>query len=924
MKRNRVGPTGRAEVEANHERSDERDGRGQDPHHASARGPPPANGERGRERKWNLPRSLARSLARSRRGQSLPVLSTGNLTDSSAFFVRAQADPLGLPSIERGVDQLVEATARLAKRSSRTQQTNEALSAARLLASEGIDTQVLNRDLRDVEIQPTLEEVLPETCTLEEWLAQVQEVSILSAVRDSQASTQEFFKQKLADITSLEWQNARNKFVASSQTPQANVYEATPSGAGGSGGGSAMDEDGRGDPTISPRAASFISAVKKINRAMASGIPYDALRDVLSSNQKMAEEDHFAGAQFSHTSLQNLWQVVSSVLSPARPGHQPESKEEIASMRAALCKSARRHLERDYATYVNEEIDHHPQLAMLGGSPSRLQQIRAFLRIRFSDKGALDFDVAGGIDTFWHQLYFCFRCGYIEEAIELVESAGGAVVAGDVSSANVASLPDYIREWQEKGELSVSSQAMVRLDGERILREQDRSNFGKNQYRILIYTILCADRHLAENVLSDQYLFTNIEDFLWFKLILVREGQLTTLTSSTYTHEEPHRLAELQQQLAQYPANYYTREGKEPLLYAILLLLTLQFEAVIQYLATYTPSGMHGNSFPFAIEAVHLCILFSYYGVFNLGTDIRSRTSMICSDIVHDYGQNFAEREPATAFEYYCLAAEVKGGGYVSIIQTQGQLLRELLNQSRAFGTLLGAGGSGSGAVLSKLKPDKQQREDIIVSAAVGCVQNAQFHEAMELFMHAGKPFNALEIINKRYSDAISVADEAQGISIDDLEQRGNAALGDLDGQAEIDIRSKREETAAFETLILTRKLFDAFRSANYKECFGLLPDFAFLPIRPEQVSKYASDAGALHIAVKEKLPQIVRIVGIAISEVMQERRAVQRTPAAATMISSSSQELKTRLHSLALYAGYVKIIPENVATELSLILNGI
>ena len=119
-------------------------------------------------------------------------------------------------------------------------------------------------------------------------------------------------------------------------------------------------------------------------------------------------------------------------------------------------------------------------------------------------------------------------------------------------------------------------------------------------------------------------------------------------------------------------------------------------------------------------------------------------------------------------------------------------------------------------------------------------------------------------------------------------------------------------------------KLFDAFRSANYKECFGLLPDFAFLPIRPEQVSKYASDAGTLHIAVKEKLPQIVRIAGIAISEVMQERRAVQRTPAAATMISSSSQELKTRLHSLALYAGYVKIIPENVATELSLILNGI
>ena len=81
---------------------------------------------------------------------------------------------------------------------------------------------------------------------------------------------------------------------------------------------------------------------------------------------------------------------------------------------------------------------------------------------------------------------------------------------GDMYGSGVASLPDYLREWQNKGELSSSNQAMVRLDGERILREQDRSSYGKNQFRILIYTILCADRHLAESLLSDQYLFTNI------------------------------------------------------------------------------------------------------------------------------------------------------------------------------------------------------------------------------------------------------------------------------------------------------------------------------------------------------------------------------------------------------------------------------
>ena len=137
---------------------------------------------------------------------------------------------------------------------------------------------MLSRDLRQVEIQPTLEEMLPETCTLEEWMAQVQEVSILSSAREAQASAQDAFRQKLADIVNIGWQNARTKFAVSAQSLKghANARESTAFRQGMV----AMDQSS--DENRGPsRASDFIAVVQKVNKAIATGVPYDALHDVL-------------------------------------------------------------------------------------------------------------------------------------------------------------------------------------------------------------------------------------------------------------------------------------------------------------------------------------------------------------------------------------------------------------------------------------------------------------------------------------------------------------------------------------------------------------------------------------------------------------------------------------------------------------------
>ena len=63
--------------------------------------------------------------------------------------------------------------------------------------------------------------------------------------------------------------------------------------------------------------------------------------------------------------------------------------------------------------------------ARLGGEPTRTAQIQAFLRLRMADAGPLDFDSQGGVgtDTTWPTIFYCLRCGYHSEALQVSPKA---------------------------------------------------------------------------------------------------------------------------------------------------------------------------------------------------------------------------------------------------------------------------------------------------------------------------------------------------------------------------------------------------------------------------------------------------------------------------------------------------------------------
>ncbi len=70
-----------------------------------------------------------------------------------------------------------------------------------------------------------------------------------------------------------------------------------------------------------------------------------------------------------------------------------------------------------------------------------------------------------------------------------------------------------------------------------------------------------------------------------------------------------YTLSDLQGYLSQFPAGHYSHGGREPLLYATVLLLSLQFRAAVAFLAQ-DPSTRN-----YRVDAPHLAIALTHHQV---------------------------------------------------------------------------------------------------------------------------------------------------------------------------------------------------------------------------------------------------------------------------------------------------------------------
>lgn len=686
-----------------------------------------------------------------------------DLLHSSSKLVEQAAPSAQFPPLQRNLDQLEALSKKLKSKTLRTEAPSQSIAATRLLAREGINAEQLARDLKSFELKTTFEDVFPaEATSVEEYLQQVREMAMVSAVQEAQKDNLRNFSDYMMTVLEDDWQKEKRDFLHSlsriSSLPRTNV---TDSSIGANRSGPILSLTSSPHISSGPsnmellaiadkKAAAYAEVVRNLNDARQRSLEYKPATAFKNAYDNLGLDS--SGGK--SVTMNKIWHLIQTLTG------ENSSVQRNLSKKMSLIIGARRHLEWGHDKYIMEMIHSHPAQAALGGVVGNLPKIHAFLRIRLRDYGVLDFDAGDArrqppVDTTWQQIYFCLRTGYYDDAQRVASSSR-------VSHHFASQLTEWISNG---GMVSVETASIAAEECEKMLRMGDRSGRGTfDKKKLLLYALISGSRRQIDRLLREHpTLFNTIEDFLWFKLCAVRD-------SPTNSNEglSPYTLHDLQAYLNKFEPSYYTKNGKDPLVYPYVLLLSIQLLPAVLYLSK--DIGDDGYN----IDATHIAIVLADHGVLADVTGTGGHKLGVMdgfaesASIIRQYGSLYLRHNNLSmALEYYAQAAAAVGGGKLSwsgrgnVDQQRQrslmmqQLLMELLLRDGGILLLLGARGEGEEGELKRFLVDGKERYQFLFEAARRCLEAGLNDKSIEIQKRIGAFSAALDTINKSLSEAI-------------------------------------------------------------------------------------------------------------------------------------------------------------------------
>lgn len=284
---------------------------------------------------------------------------------------------------------------------------------------------------------------------------------------------------------------------------------------------------------------------------------------------------------------------------------------------------------------------------------------------------------------------------------------------------------------------------------DKMLRMGDRlSRAAYDKKKLLLYAIISGSRKQIDRLLRDSpTIFQTIEDFLWFKLSALRDCQTGPQSVVLSDSLVPYTLDDLQLYLNKFEPSYYTKNGKDPLVYPYVLLLSIQLLPAVLHLSK--ESGDEGHN----IDAAHISIALADHGILSEGVGAGQKMGVMdayaeASSAIRQYGTLYLRLgNLPMALEYYAQATAAVGGGQLSWSgrgtadqQRQRnlmlkQLLTELLLGDGGIYLLLGSRGSGEEGELIRFLPDVNTRKQFLLEAAHRCQEAGLYDKVIFYFL---------------------------------------------------------------------------------------------------------------------------------------------------------------------------------------------
>ncbi|KAF2398536.1 nuclear pore protein [Trichodelitschia bisporula] len=458
-------------------------------------------------------------------------------------------------------------------------------------------------------------------------------------------------------------------------------------------------------------------------------------------------------------------------------------------LRKRIIDGSRRCLEKIFLKKIEDTIAKDPKVANLGGIPSPVNKIRAYIRVLSSRKELAASDninlqsitEGSNEDYCWVILYFMLRAGLVKEAAQYVADNIKAIRTID------RKFCQYIERYAADEDRRLPQDMRQSINSEYSQRTKIAAEDTFDPYRMACYKLVgrCElSRRALDNIRTDE------DDWMWLQFALARE-----VNRAEEAAGEVFGLEQIREMVAEIGRRLFA-PGSENSPGGLGLLFFLQILSGMfeQAVATLYPTNH--------VAAVHFAIALAYYGLLRVAdlsaTDLlsfntRQQPRIHFALMVGYYTGDFRVAQPDAAADYLillCLNADLPGEAGVQQAKLCHEGLRELVLETREFAQLLGDvradGARLPGAIETRLKliripgaaaTDTQQFvHTLTVQAAAAADDNGRTTDAVLLYHLANEYDRVISIINRTLSEALTTELGHEPMHLEPLKPRAALA----------------------------------------------------------------------------------------------------------------------------------------------------
>lgn len=350
------------------------------------------------------------------------------------------------------------------------------------------------------------------------------------------------------------------------------------------------------DPYLRSKQEKYAAKVKELNSARLQEVNYSLVEEFARVELEAGGDtpEHLMEA---YRALRTITKEQDTVKERqyAR-SYLEDNPGKSTALRKQILDGSREYLEDSFYGNVDKLVSTNPREANLGGVPSKINKVRAYLRIR---AGRKDLDTENvelqmlGDDYCWALIFYLIRSGLVQEAAQYVAENERAIKSMD------RHFTQYMAAFARDPERRLPRDMQSRINAEYQQRLRLAPENSIDPYRMACYKIV-GRCDLSRKVLEG--INTSLEDWIWLMVSLARE-----VTRADEAAGEYFGLEDVRSTVEEIGQRHFSSPSENSSAYATFFFLQILvglFEKAVAWLYPHN-----------YVAAVHFAIALDYYGL---------------------------------------------------------------------------------------------------------------------------------------------------------------------------------------------------------------------------------------------------------------------------------------------------------------------